>query len=321
MSISFNTPLLRVKKGEDRYLQQTYRQKDGGKIHVLAVFDGHGGRACVEWCRNHVSDYLAEKIPSLEPKSSNYRQFLDDLIKELVRGWDQICFPGMDNSTREDKQQYINNNNQLYFGKNLCSGSTCCLCLIDESKSEVHCATLGDSRWFIHANDGYVIRSFDHTNVKTSENMDEQNRPFVDPDGYLNGELAMSHSVGDNTSNLLGFVKRNPCICTHKISGPCKVIVATDGCVPLFDDTEPFAHKPEQTVDRINAWATLDVPLDDDVAVLVANIPIITVSIPKGTSKKSSTKGQYYSPDTSTPTPRVTTRRPSTRRRTPLSSE
>lgn len=214
---------------------------------LLAVMDGHRGRAVAELCANEIKNlFIPDKPDSMEDT-------LRDLVAEL-----------------NAKTSHLD------------AGSTISLACIIESHRKVVVAVLGDSPVFVLDKHGEFHEGPDH-NARTNlrERRSAMKRGAIFENGYLffhdgdNGPqygLQMSRSLGD--APLSRMLSREPEVYT--IENPKWVLVASDGLIDprhwntkyLVPDLKERA-KNYVTAEMLLEYANKEGPRRDNTTALV----------------------------------------------------
>ncbi|KAL9188608.1 hypothetical protein ACHAXT_006986 [Thalassiosira profunda] len=174
--------------------------EDSEPITLLAVFDGHGGATCSQFCSDWISSYIRKK-------NEHYPENLPVAVKN--------AFIKMDMDFTISGQF---------------DGTTACACTIVGKK--VVCCNAGDSRAIIVKRDGTAVPlSEDH-----KPDRDDETKRINDLGGRVihwgrwrvEGVLAVSRSIGD--SRLKPYVTAEPDIVEHEIGDDDMfLVVASDG--------------------------------------------------------------------------------------------
>ncbi|XP_054156164.1 protein phosphatase 1K, mitochondrial-like [Oppia nitens] len=147
----------------------------------FAVFDGHGGQACVQYCNENMINHIKYW---LERQEKDLQLILEKAFIEVNNSFARFV-----------------TYNPFVETKNSFSGTTATVCLLRNGIELVvgHC---GDSRALLCRN-GQVMRlTNDHNaNVKAEKERIVKSHGFIKNDslgvGLVNGRLAMTRSIGD----------------------------------------------------------------------------------------------------------------------------
>jgi serine/threonine protein phosphatase PrpC len=201
-------------------------------LHFFAVLDGHGGDECVNFCRTRLVSYVREFLPCY---AKNIPELLRLVIDKLVKDWDTMSLgAGFAMLTMDEKN--------TRFATCCDSGTTICCVMICSNTGKIWVANLGDSRCSIQLPwlpKHETISTTDHNvpNIVPEHILARGYSLDVYANGYVQKQLAMTHSIGDNTADMFGLVERDPTIFTlrlKKTSDICTILIATDG---LYDET------------------------------------------------------------------------------------
>lgn len=218
---------------EDRYV--TLRRLVPGEA-ILAVFDGHGGEECAEYC--------SSKLP--------------EVVEEVGDGSLKKIFEVLHNRTREFH-----------------SGCAASIVRIDEENSRIEVGILGDAPVILKPFGGHATWVAPEHNVRSNMEEAEKAvlRGGVIYNGYLydpasDAGLQMSRALGD--SSLDGVLLREPEIFTFPIGPRGFVLVASDGILdPGHNSDLMLDIKDTDTAESLVKHA-VKVPTRDNVtAVLV----------------------------------------------------
>lgn len=196
---------------EDYYVHLPFTLGDDSRGHLLAVMDGHGGKAAAETC--------AKLIPELFTLSSATRaaKALRDLVAAL-----------------HERTKHFH------------EGTTISLACICERKRTATVAVLGDSPVWVLAEASTFSQSVEHnvhTHAKeraavTARGAFCDAHYFYDPD--TDKGLQVTRALGD--AELDAYLNRTPEIKTYKLDAESIVIVASDGMSrPRHADREIYS--------------------------------------------------------------------------------
>ena len=235
----------------------------GNKYILLTVCDGHAGHQCAEFTINNfperVQYHLCDKKKNTNTTTTTATNTTKPLtalkraLNDIIQAWDDKCFKEFSspNSNNKIKTRKPKNDIQRdaffqsidissYEEKGLMSGSTILACLLQPTLRKFYLLSLGDSRaeWYIKKTNS-LGSSLDHKpNVSYISESGSNFKTWIEDDEgttRLNGQLAMSSAIGDNTPELYGSVGRRPHEYLQTYQDSCLVmILATDG---LWDET------------------------------------------------------------------------------------
>ena len=175
-------------KGEDTWFSEIVSTSSGSQYHCAGVFDGHGGRAAAEYCRDNMASYLT----GAAAQTPGGGQSLAEMAVAL-----KLVFARCHRELRETP--------------GLTAGTTATVIVVDHAHRRVLCANVGDSSAMVCDATTMGFVSADH---RLHSNKDEQNRVLSlgsklayarhpgtnQPAGPLRmwpGGLAVSRSLGD----------------------------------------------------------------------------------------------------------------------------
>lgn len=257
---------------EDRFviLENFANNKDWT---LIVVCDGHGGQAAV--------NYLIQSFPK-ELSNLFIKHVKTDTVKDIsrrmeqafelcVKNWDEKCFgdklPTIVNQAT--KEEYYKNRPEEYWQNNdLESGCTIVSVLINLRDNYLHVLNVGDSRAAWIWNECKKVYTNDHIVPDYMEPI--EGYKFTYGDGYLQDDLNMSRSFGDNTCGLFRIVKRTPDIIDEKFySKGLRLIIATDG----LWDTVTIEDALNNKYENAEALAKKITDLDDNITIIYVDIP------------------------------------------------
>lgn len=230
---------------EDRLI--VYWVPDEG--YLLAVFDGHGGAECAEYCANRLIPLYHEVRNSL-----------------LVASFEAVV----------KKVFYKLNESTQHMG----SGCAASIALIPKNGKEVIVGVLGDSPVLVKQENGDLWLSPEH-NVRSNPSEVEaaKERGGWVSGGYLystysGGGLQMSRALGD--VSLDRVLNREPEVFRLPIGAGSFVLVATDGLLDPTHSTKPA----EEIAKLIASYAdagdlvkhALEIPTNDNVTAILVEL-------------------------------------------------
>ena len=146
-----------------------------GYMSLYAVFDGHGGTQCAEFCANNLQDILSKYLISTDKVPNAFILAIHELDTKVIE-----------------------------YAKDA-SGSTCCIVLIDNRTFDLWCCNVGDSRCIL-INDTYTKveqLSIEHKpDNRVERQRIEMAKGWV-TFGRVCGILAVSRSLGIDYTLLL----------------------------------------------------------------------------------------------------------------------
>ena len=137
----------------------------------FAVFDGHGGKEAVEYCKNRLHEELKKCIKS----------YPADIPKALTK-----CFKKVDD--------------QLRLAGAITAGTTATVCLIrkETHKKVLYIANVGDSKAVLITTNGSEQLSYDHKSIDQGEIDRIINSGGLIMRGRVGGQLAVTRALGDH---------------------------------------------------------------------------------------------------------------------------
>jgi serine/threonine protein phosphatase PrpC len=248
------------------------------RFHSFIVCDGHGGsKRCATFTADQLQIEIKTELHCAEEadRADKIRliPLLERVVNRVVRMWDIQSFgtPLLNIQCEREREQFFQESSSLkklsstlsgdrgdhgtetgtMSWTDRCSGSTLTVLLIDAGSYPVRIAAayLGDSRFAVKKDrEGICFVSRDHVPLPgTLPPSVVRAYPSSHIQGRrLNGILAMTHAVGDNTEQLYGCVQRVPStfFCTSR-SNFC-ICLGSDGFWDVFHD----AHENLAFVER-----------------------------------------------------------------------
>jgi serine/threonine protein phosphatase PrpC len=199
-------PLIRQQM-EDGY---TIKEKYLGVEHqtLVAVFDGHGSRLSMEYCRDNVHDVLAAALT----------EFQGDITKAF-----EETFAKLDAALPE-------------IGADTGTTATVCLARIEEGQQVVYTANVGDSTSYIVG----VTESRKTATVHTGRTQKELSRVMKSGgrirNGRVEGMLAVTRALGDFHMKSHGVISIPSVDRQVILPGDKYLVVASDG---IWDKIKP----------------------------------------------------------------------------------
>lgn len=219
------------------------------RFHLFVVCDGHGGS---DACAVFTSEAMIRNVESelqtarTQQKLSSVRLafLLKRALAKTVSQWDEYSWgPGIrDVKCETTRKQFFESadHRQSLTRCQRQSGSTVSAMLLDikSTPGRAGFAYLGDSRFgVLKDRSASFFVSRDHVPLPHSRFRTAFPSTFVDK-GRLNGILAMTHCVGDNTRDLYGSVQREPGSFSCTFHRALTVCIATDGFWEIFANAQ-----------------------------------------------------------------------------------
>eukprot|EP01084_Bolivina_argentea_P055140 101104_1 len=179
-----------------------------GYLSIYAVFAGHGGRQCAEFCSLNLTKILTKYL----------------LTQENINNAFELCIEELDKKAIECALD--------------ASGSTACIILIDNKTYDLWCCNIGDSR--------AIIMNKDYTQVKQLSIEHKPDKPIEkkrieDANGWVTfgricGIFDVSRSLGDKDFKyeIENLIISKPDITHHKLKWTQDKFIIL-ACHPLFD--------------------------------------------------------------------------------------
>ncbi len=272
---------------EDRFrVLKNFAKRD--ELTLLVVCDGHGGKAAAIWLVDRFGEVLQDLVIK-NPANKKYTLLMKEALEKCVDEWDTKCFGDQLSKikNKDDKKQFFQSRSSKEVSRwqdnELESGSTICACLIDLSERMLHILHVGDSRVTWICDKKLIGSTVDHcvpTYMPPIENF-----PFVYGDGYVQDDLAMCRSFGDNTEKLFRVISRVPDLLVVQLGqSESRVVVATDG---LFDSVTNHDVLYNELLDA--KTIAHQVPkFDDNITVVYVKIP--AMKMPQESKEKQPIK-------------------------------
>lgn len=256
---------------EDRFVSTSLSERP--EIWVFAVFDGHGGSQCSEFCATKVIEILNE---CLRAKKGVPNFMLDKVLKvaltKLCSMWDRHVLGSDENVAKVYKSQESRDAfyNSIDYEKHIAgggdSGTTVVVALVDTRRRKVVFGNCGDSR-------AVALPSDSNSFVSTADHvvplrLDINNFQVNISGGRVESDLAMSRSFGDHTKTLSGVISRKVDITTVDVKNGARLVIGSDGLFDIFTNSEVFVNNEnaQQLIDRKRD------EVDDNITVIVADL-------------------------------------------------
>lgn len=203
---------------EDRYLAK----KLGPHKYFFAICDGHGGKACSEFCKTELERRV---VASTKPAE------LIHIIKSISDNWDEKCLDFLGARQSDINKQWraglVNHPKwSEYEEKELSSGST--LCAVMLTKNKMYIISIGDSQAVWKFDNDKTVYSLAHKVRKKSPGL---KIPAEIKARRINGVLAVGRAIGDNDEITWGSVSRVPYtkVVDLNFKKKLKLVVGSDG--------------------------------------------------------------------------------------------
>jgi serine/threonine protein phosphatase PrpC len=272
------------RRGQREYMEdQMNVRRVGATGLLLTVCDGHGGAGCAKYVIEHFPARAARALTDPDLHQTRVGTRLRNAAVAVAREWD-VRFFGTQKLPRDAKARAAWFRAHASTAKNWdTSGTTLIAAYLDMSRDKCFLLNLGDSR--AHWRVGAQLAACGTADHKPSARYAATVKNFkcwVTPHGRdgdvwrVNGELAVSHAIGDNTRTLFGCISRKPDVYPQiSFAGQSfQMTVASDG---LWDEVQAQELMPSATESDFSFVKKLN-PKD--------NMTLIHVMVQK-TKKKS----------------------------------
>ncbi|KAF8787441.1 protein phosphatase 1K, mitochondrial-like [Argiope bruennichi] len=198
------------------------------ELLYFAVFDGHGGPECADFCCDHMEDYIIYWLNRGETDLQTVLQYsFQDINNVYAR---HILF----NSTRKDASQ---------------AGTTATVCLLRNSV-ELVIGHVGDSRAVLCRNGETKRLTTDHTaDLKSEKERILKSKGTINTDNIgrhlVNGRLAMTRSIGDLDLKPYG-------VSAQADTRSLEIKHGRDAFLILTTDGVNFAMSDQEVCDAVN---------------------------------------------------------------------
>ena len=183
---------------------KTYEGEWPNTLSIFSIFDGHGGKKCADYLRDHLHSYLIHNP-----------NFPKNIEKAITESFNKLDEDYLKNETKTENNELKDN-----------SGSCALVCIVVDDVCYI--ANTGDSRAIISRHYGKTLNrlSNDHKPDSVTESKrvkkykGEIYQSSFNPDIYRisPGNLSVSRTFGDASSKLPEFGgKKNVIICTPDI--------------------------------------------------------------------------------------------------------
>lgn len=191
-----------VQKSNGKEMQDTYKAKNvtgSHNISFFAVYDGHSTQSIAETLADKLDEYILENVKGNMEMLSAIKEAFTKVEEEV------------ETSLQEWKPR----------------GGSTALCVIMYN-GQMYVANLGDSRAVVYQNTSFESLSNLHDFSNASELQFAESKGAVILNNRLEGELAVSRSVGD--IRFKSYMNPEPEIIQHKIQEQDEyLILGTDG--------------------------------------------------------------------------------------------
>ena len=213
-----------------------------GNLLLLAVFDGHGGAECSEYCHIKIQSKLLREIDKAEEEGAGTRLDLGTMLRKVVA----------DLNTSFEKHWSIKTRHGGTKKSKSTPGTTATIALIRDGY-ELVVAQVGDSRAILCRNSAARCLTKDHcpSDPGERERIESQGGTVTyDTIGryMVNQRLAMSRSIGDLDLKSFG-VTCEPDVIRKNIKH------VKDEFLVLTSDGINFVMTDEEVVECIRAWS------------------------------------------------------------------
>lgn len=215
---------------------------------LFAVFDGHGGDACVI--------LSAERFPDIFSK----------YIRELGSNIDYCLKQSFASLDKESKEK-------------CCYSNGCTLTCIFISNKMLYCANVGDSSCLLVTNNSAYKISYDHTCIDESEIKRVISAGGKIFEERVDGIIAISRTIGDHELKGKGLIS-DPYLYKHGIGENDKyVIIASDGVWDVINESDIYKVCKDKKEPEMIAKKILQDSIDNGTT---DNVSCIVISINKG---------------------------------------
>ena len=214
---------------EDRYCVKQLRSD----ILYLAMFDGHGGAGCAEYCQHHLERHLLHHLDRQpDPAQPDLQVVLEKSFRDVQRGFERWYHSKGEN-----------------LGRASSSGTTATICLIQDNY-RLHMGHCGDSRAILCREGQALCLTRDHCASLPGEGERiRQAGGSVKTDTIgrvmVNDRLCMSRSIGDLELKKFG-VSAEPEV------GSKRIRHGADQFLVLTSDGINFVMQDQEVVDCVN---------------------------------------------------------------------
>lgn len=151
-------------------------------VSLFGVFDGHGGKEVAKYCAAHFAEAL-EKNESF--KAGDYKKALEQTFLKM----DEL----IQTAEGQESLKMLKEEPEMTVTFAGCTANVCIL-----TKNEVYCANAGDSRAYLHFEDGSTAPlSTDHKPDVATEKERIQGAGGYVRDGRVNDNLNLTRAIGD----------------------------------------------------------------------------------------------------------------------------
>lgn len=262
ISVSTATDQGKYDYQEDRFVSTELDRKG---LYLFAVFDGHGGSRCSEYCRKTVPVILNRNIAAkANVKNLRLTLLLKQSMNELCRLWDLMVLGknGVNKVYKSESQKaaFFSTIDEEEFDRQESSAGTTAVCvLVDTVRKKVVMGNCGDSRAVVLPEGSKTfISTIDHV---VPDKLKVKNFKVSVDGGRVQSDLAMRRSFGDHGRNLSGVISREVDVTSIDVKKGGRIVIGSDGLWDIYSNAEVFvnadnarqllARKKEKVYDNI----------------------------------------------------------------------
>lgn len=258
-------------------------------LRVMFVADGHGGSTCSEFLSQYVPHYIKNELASKAKAGvrPNYTRLLHNTIQSANRTWSDWAIGKdakiIDSASRAAFFDKVDMDRYVAEGRD--SGSTLCIAILNTRARKLYVGNLGDSRCVARCG-SMVYATRDHSVPTKAKAPKVKGFSLEYEDGRVQGDVAMTRSIGDLTPELTGVINRIPDTYVFSLQPKppksasrfenndkvsASVVLASDG---LFDivDTQAVLLEPHDHARDLVAMAEEKEKLHDNTTVVLCNL-------------------------------------------------
>ena len=245
---------------EDRYCILSPVSSRTPYIHMLGIFDGHGGDTCSEFLRERLAAVSSFYFDHVYTDKRCLSTVLDCIVDTIVKEWNDFSLgkgvfelfepywqyelqPIKTANVLEECRDFLfdslpNRAERLHTGKS--AGSTLSVVIIDTNNHKVYSTNIGDSIAILVTPDE-IWKSIEHVVDEPCPTLFPRNIK----NGRVTGMLNMSRAVGDHCQELFGRVSCEPELASEHayIDGRSMLVISSDGIIEHYPEkTDVSAH-------------------------------------------------------------------------------
>lgn len=198
-------------------------QYTSGILSLFAVFDGHGGKQCSNYCASFFGPILSINLTTVHSPTTAITNDMKQVFLKTISDLDEQCLLKCTDG----------------------SGSTACIILIDRMTGDVWCCNVGDSRCVFINNGCNDVQQF---STEHKPDFESERERIENANGWVNngrvcGILSVSRSLGDKDfkQDVSNLIISTPDVNHYNILSSTMhtyLILACDGLFDVFTNED-----------------------------------------------------------------------------------